>query len=186
MQPSGSCDGPRRAGDRLSVLFGFIAAKVLVCPNDAITPAHKCQDGNNFHPTNRYVLFGHHFAAITGAGRSSGPYSPAHSGFCARVLWILLGVVFGGAVHDFVILVASVRRKGRSLADIAHEEPVRAGHVTGLQSCSSSSSRSRGSARVVGPSPIGVGRFTIGLSIPIAPRWGIYFIGARRFGARYP
>src|ERR1700736_5311561 len=100
----------------------FLAARVL-CLNDArVTAAHELHDGHNFHPTNRWVLFGHHFAAITGAGPLIGPVLAAQFGFYPGFFWILFGVVLGGGVHDFVILVASTRRSGRSLAEIARDE----------------------------------------------------------------
>jgi carbon starvation protein len=87
----------------------FIAAKILVLSDERVTPAHTLKDGSNFHPTNRWVLFGHHFAAITGAGPLIGPVLAAQFGFLPGYTWILFGVVFGGAVHDFVILVSSDR-----------------------------------------------------------------------------
>ena len=92
----------------------FIAAKVLCLDASRVTPAHEKNDGHNFHPTNKWVLFGHHFAAITGAGPLIGPVLAAQFGFLPGFIWILFGVVLGGAVHDFVILVASTRRGGRS------------------------------------------------------------------------
>ena len=100
----------------------FIAARVLVLDDARITPAHRLADGKDFVPTNRWVLFGHHFAAITGAGPLIGPVLAAQFGFLPGLLWILVGVMLGGAVHDFVILTASVRRGGKSLAEIAREE----------------------------------------------------------------
>src|SRR3954464_6168204 len=100
----------------------FIAAKVLCLDDARITPAHTLEDGQNFHPTNRWVLFGHHFAAITGAGPLIGPVLAAQFGFYPGFMWILCGVVLAGAVHDFVILVSSTRRGGRSLAEVAREE----------------------------------------------------------------
>src|SRR5258706_13000195 len=100
----------------------FIAAKVLCLDTSRVTPAHVQNDGHNFHPTNRWVLFGHHFAAITGAGPLIGPVLAAQFGFLPGYLWILFGVVLAGSVHDFVILVSSTRRGGRSLAEIAREE----------------------------------------------------------------
>src|SRR5438874_8978684 len=100
----------------------FIAAKVLALSDERKTPAHTLRDGNNFHPTNRWVLFGHHFAAITGAGPLIGPVLAAQFGFLPGYTWILFGVVFAGAAQDFVILVGSVRHRGRSLAEIAREE----------------------------------------------------------------
>ncbi len=100
----------------------FIAAKVLALDDSRVTPAHRLSDGRDFVPTNRWVLFGHHFAAITGAGPLIGPVLAAQFGFLPGLLWILIGVVLGGAVHDFVTLVASVRRDGKSLAELAREE----------------------------------------------------------------
>src|SRR5688572_5031529 len=100
----------------------FIAAKVLVLDGKRETPAHRLYDGHNYVPTNRWVLFGHHFAAITGAGPLIGPVLAAQFGFLPGLLWILIGVVLAGAVHDFVILTCSVRRNGRSLAEMARNE----------------------------------------------------------------
>jgi carbon starvation protein len=100
----------------------FIAAKVLVLDGARTTPAHTLSDGHNYVPTSKWVLFGHHFAAITGAGPLIGPVLAAQFGFLPGLLWILIGVVLAGAVHDFVILTASVRRQGRSLAEIARAE----------------------------------------------------------------
>src|SRR5262245_35713930 len=97
----------------------FIAAKVLVLDDKNITPAHRLNDGHNYHPTNKAVLFGHHFAAITGAGPLVGPTLAAQFGFLPGYLWIIIGVCIGGAVHDFVILVGSIRHDGKSLAEIA-------------------------------------------------------------------
>ncbi len=104
----------------------FIVTKVLVL-NDAIpTPAHTLRDGKDYHPTNKYVLFGHHFAAISGAGPLVGPVLAAQFGFLPGYLWILIGAVLGGAVHDVVILFASVRLKGLSLTQLAKE------HISGM------------------------------------------------------
>jgi carbon starvation protein len=100
----------------------FIAARVLVIDDTRITPAHRLADGKDFVPTNKWVLFGHHFAAITGAGPLIGPVLAAQFGFLPGLVWILVGVTIGGAVHDFVILASSVRKNGRSLAEIAREE----------------------------------------------------------------
>jgi carbon starvation protein len=100
----------------------FIAAKVIALDDSRITPAHEFNDGQNFHPTNKWVLFGHHFAAIAGAGPLIGPVLAAQFGYLPGFLWLVVGVVFAGAVHDFVILGASIRRKGRSLANIARFE----------------------------------------------------------------
>ncbi len=100
----------------------FIAAKVIALDDSRVTPAHEFNDGHNFHPTNKWVLFGHHFAAIAGAGPLIGPVLAAQFGYLPGFLWLVIGVVFAGAVHDFVILGASIRRKGRSLASIARFE----------------------------------------------------------------
>jgi carbon starvation protein len=100
----------------------FIAARVLSLDDSRQTPAHRLSDGKDFVPTNRWVLFGHHFAAITGAGPLIGPVLAAQFGFLPGLLWILVGVTLGGAVHDFVTLAGSVRRDGKSLAEMAREE----------------------------------------------------------------
>lgn len=100
----------------------FIAAKVLALDDARITPAHKFNDGANYTPTNKYVLWGHHFAAISGPGPLIGPVLAAQFGFLPGLLWLVIGVVLGGAVHDFVILVASMRSGGKSLAEIARRE----------------------------------------------------------------
>jgi carbon starvation protein len=100
----------------------FIAARALCLDATVTTPAHRLADGNNYVPTNKWVLFGHHFAAISGSGPLIGPTLAAQFGFAPGFLWILIGVVLAGAVHDFVILTASIRRNGRSLAEIAREE----------------------------------------------------------------
>jgi carbon starvation protein len=100
----------------------FIAAKVLTLDDRRPTPAHVTPDGHNYVATNRWVLFGHHFAAITGAGPLVGPVLALQFGFLPGFVWLLAGVVIGGAVHDFVILTASMRHGGRSLAEIARRE----------------------------------------------------------------
>ena len=107
----------------------FIATKVLMLDDSIITPAYRCNDGNEFVPTNKWVLFGHHFAAIAGAGPLIGPVLAAQYGWGPGFMWILLGSVFAGAVHDFIILFASIRHSGQSLATIARRE---VGPVTGV------------------------------------------------------
>src|SRR5512143_3502217 len=97
----------------------FIAARVVALDDTRETPAHRLRDGQNFDPTNKWVLFGHHFAAISGAGPLIGPVLAAQFGFLPGFLWLVIGVVLAGSVHDFTVLAASVRRNGRSLADIA-------------------------------------------------------------------
>lgn len=98
----------------------FLAAKVAVLDSDKPTPAHTQRDGKDYHPTNKVILFGHHFAAIAGAGPLVGPVLAAQYGYMPGALWILIGSVFAGAVHDFIILHASVRNKGESVSKIAH------------------------------------------------------------------
>jgi carbon starvation protein len=100
----------------------FIAAKVVALDDARETPARTEYDGQNYCPTNKWVLFGHHFAAISGAGPLIGPVLAAQFGFLPGFLWLVFGVCIGGAVHDFVILAASIRRRGRSLAEIARNE----------------------------------------------------------------
>ena len=102
--------------------FGFIAAKVAVRNDLAVTPANRLFDGQNYYPMNKWVLFGHHFAAIAGAGPLVGPVLAAQFGFMPGFLWMLIGAVVAGSVHDFVILTASVEHDGKSLAFIAREE----------------------------------------------------------------
>jgi len=106
----------------------FLARRVLVLDDRRPTPAHCLGDGANFTPTNRWVLFGHHFAAIAGAGPLLGPVLAAQFGFLPGFLWLVIGAVLAGAVQDFVILVASMRRNGRSLPQIARDE---IGAITG-------------------------------------------------------
>ena len=100
----------------------FLAAKVATLDDLRRTPAHARQDGHDYVPTRRWVLFGHHFAAISGAGPLLGPVLAAQFGYAPGFLWLLLGSVLAGGVHDFVILTASVRSGGRSLANIAREQ----------------------------------------------------------------
>jgi carbon starvation protein len=102
--------------------FSFVAAKVAVKNDLALTPAHRLYDGQNYYPMNKWVLFGHHFAAIAGAGPLVGPVLAAQFGFFPGFMWMLVGAVMAGAVHDFVILTASVQHDGKSLAAIAKAE----------------------------------------------------------------
>ncbi|MCC2636931.1 MAG: carbon starvation protein [Moraxellaceae bacterium] len=100
----------------------FVADRVLRLDDRRLTPAVRRNDGMDFVPTDRYVLFGHHFAAIAGAGPLIGPVLAAQMGYLPGTLWLLAGVVFAGAVQDFVILFASTRRDGRSLGDMIKAE----------------------------------------------------------------
>ena len=100
----------------------FLAHKVLQVDPGRMTPAHRFNDGLDYVPTNRYVLYGHHFAAIAGAGPLVGPVLAAQMGYLPGILWILAGVVFAGAVQDFIILFISTRRDGRSIGDLVKAE----------------------------------------------------------------
>jgi len=110
--------------------FSFVAAKVAVRNDLGQTPAYRLYDGQNYYPMNRWVLFGHHFAAIAGAGPLVGPVLAAQFGFMPGFLWMLIGAVMAGAVHDFIILTASVQHDGKSLAAIAKEEINKVSGVT--------------------------------------------------------
>ena len=108
---------------------GFIIAKILVFDKDRTTPAYTRENGYDYKPTNKWVLFGHHFAAIAGAGPLVGPVLAAQFGYLPGFIWILIGSVLAGGVHDMVILFASVRYDGMSLTEIARRE---IGRVTGV------------------------------------------------------
>ena len=154
----------------------FIAAKVLTLDDRRTTPSHIYEDGHNYVPSPKWVLFGHHFAAIAGAGPLVGPTLAAQFGFAPGFLWILIGAVFCGCVHDFVVLVASVRHKGRSLADVARTEVGQfAGLVTMIALLFILLVTLAGLGIVVvnalANSPWGV--FTIGMTIPIAIVMGL-------------
>ena len=160
----------------------FLATKVLVLDAERRTPAHVLADGSNYHPTNKWVLFGHHFAAITGAGPLIGPVLAAQFGFLPGYLWILAGVVLGGAVHDFVIMTASVRRHGKSLAEIARAElgPV-VGFITSIAILFIVVIALAGLGKVVvgALAESGWGVFTIGVSIPLALLMGLHIYRVR-------
>jgi carbon starvation protein len=100
----------------------FLAAKVAVLDDTRPTPAHRFNDGQNYHPTNKWVLFGHHFAAISGAGPLIGPVLAIQYGYAPGLVWLVIGVTLAGAVQDMLVLAASVRRDGKSLAEIARHE----------------------------------------------------------------
>ena len=100
----------------------FIAAKVMCLDDNRATPAYRLNNGKDFHPTNKYVLFGHHFAAIAGAGPLVGPILAAQMGYLPGMLWLLVGVVLSGAVHDFVVMIISVRHDGKSLGEMIKME----------------------------------------------------------------
>jgi carbon starvation protein len=160
----------------------FIAAKVLAIDSSRTTPAQRIFDGIDYHPTNRWILFGHHFAAIAGAGPLIGPMLAAQFGYLPGFLWILIGAALGGAVHDMVILFASVRRNGNSLAQIASDE---IGPVGGIAASFAIlfiiivALAGLGLAVVNALSRSPWGTFTIALTIPIALFMGVYLYRIR-------
>jgi carbon starvation protein len=110
----------------------FIAAKVMALDPGRATPAERLRNGHDFEPTNKWIVFGHHFAAIAGPGPLVGPTLAAQFGYLPGTLWIIAGVVLGGAVQDFVILFCSVRRDGKSLGQMAREEIGKVGGIAAL------------------------------------------------------
>ena len=160
----------------------FLASKVLAIDTTRVTPAKRLSDGIDYHPTNRWVLFGHHFAAIAGAGPLIGPMLAAQFGYLPGFLWILIGSVLGGAVHDMVILFASVRRNGSSLARIARDE---VGPVGGIAAAFAIlfiiivALAGLGLAVVNALSGSPWGTFTIAVTIPIGLFMGIYLYRIR-------
>src|SRR5215468_3247475 len=100
----------------------FIAAKVMALDNKRATPAERLRDGHDFEPTNKWIVFGHHFAAIAGPGPLIGPTLAAQFGYLPGTLWIIIGAVLGGCVQDMTILLLSTRRDGRSLGQMARDE----------------------------------------------------------------
>ena len=105
----------------------FLATKVLLLDAQRATPAERLENGRDFVRTNKWVVFGHHFAAIAGPGPLVGPVLAAQFGYLPGTLWILVGAVLGGCVQDFVTLVFSVRRDGKSMTEMAREEIGRVG-----------------------------------------------------------
>jgi carbon starvation protein len=155
----------------------FIAAKVLTLNQYKVTPAFRFEDGHDYVPTNKYVVFGHHFAAIAGAGPLVGPVIAAQFGYLPGALWILIGGVLAGAVHDMVILFCSMRYDGHSIAEIAKAQiGNKTGVATSLAVLFLNILCMAGMAVVIAnalhDSPWGA--FTIGMTIPIALFIGIY------------
>jgi carbon starvation protein len=161
----------------------FIAARVLTLDDARPVPSQTMYDGHNYYPTNKYVLFGHHFAAISGAGPLIGPVLAAQFGFLPGLLWLVIGVCLGGAVHDFMILAGSVRRKGKSLAEMARTEisPL-SGLVAGIAILFIVVIALAGLGLVVvnalAESPWGT--FTVGFTIPLALFMGLYMYRFRK------
>jgi len=155
----------------------FVAAKLLVLDAQRATPAERLDNGRDFVPTDKWVVFGHHFAAIAGPGPLVGPVLAAQFGYLPGTIWILLGAVFGGCVQDFLILLFSVRRDGKSLTEMAREEVGRlGGFVAYLAIISIIVILLAVCALIVvnalKASPWGV--FTIAMTVPIALFMGFY------------
>ncbi len=161
----------------------FLAARVAMLDDTRVTPAHTKYDGHNYYPLSRWVLFGHHFAAITGAGPLIGPVLAVQFGYFPGFLWLLIGVCLAGAVHDFMILWGSTRRGGRSLAEITREElgPV-AGTTAGIAILFIITIALAGlGLAVVNALRDSVwGTYTIAMTIPIALFMGLYMYKWRK------
>lgn len=160
-------------------LYGtFITARVLKLNESTPTPAHTLNDGKDYVPTNKWVTFGHHFAAIAAAGPLVGPILAAQFGYLPGLLWLLIGAVIGGAVHDAVVLFASMRKNGKSLSEVAKDElgPV-AGFCTGLAMLFIITITMAGLSMVVlhalENNPWGT--FAVGITIPIAMGVGLFY-----------
>ena len=110
----------------------WIAAKVMALDDNRATPAERMRNGHDYEPTNKWIVFGHHFAAIAGPGPLVGPTLAAQFGYLPGTLWIIIGAVLGGAIQDFIILFCSVRRDGKSLGQMAKEEIGKVGGFTAL------------------------------------------------------
>src|SRR3989338_1530491 len=155
----------------------FIAKKIINLDDSRITPSERLNNGHDYVPTNKYIVFGHHFAAIAGAGPLMGPVLAAQFGYLPGFLWILIGSVFAGAVHDFIILVMSIRRDGKSISQFALEE---IGPVCGIASGIAIfiimivAMAGLGLAVVNALKDSAWGLFTIAATIPIAMFIGIY------------
>lgn len=155
----------------------FIARNIFELDDRRMTPAERLSDGLDYVPTNKWVLFGHHFAAIAGAGPLVGPILAAQMGFLPGTIWILVGVMLAGAVQDFLILFISTRRDGRSLGEMARQElGAFAGVVTMLGALGVMiiilSALALVVVKALANSPWGL--FTIGATIPIALFMGVY------------
>jgi len=156
---------------------GFIAAKVLTLDRQRATPAERLENGRDFLPTNKWVVFGHHFAAIAGPGPLVGPVLAAQFGYLPGTLWILVGAVFGGCVQDFVILLFSVRRDGKSLTEMAKSEIGRIGGAVAYASVISILVILLAVCALIVVNALKQspwGTFTIAMTIPIALLMGVY------------
>jgi len=163
--------------------FSFICAKVLTIDPSRVTPAYRLYDGQNYYPTNKWILFGHHFAAIAGAGPLVGPVLAVQFGYFPGFMWMLVGAVMAGAVHDLVLLTASVRHDGKSIAEIAKCE------ISKLSGITTSVAviiiiivalAGLGLVVVNSLSESSWGTFTIAATIPIALTMGVWMTKIRK------
>jgi carbon starvation protein len=155
----------------------FIAAQVLALDAMRATPAERLENGRDFVRTNKWVVFGHHFAAIAGPGPLVGPVLAAQFGYLPGTLWILAGAVFGGCVQDFVILLFSVRRDGKSLTEMAKDEIGRLGGFVAYVAVISIIVILLGVCALIVVNALKAspwGTFTIAMTIPIALLMGVY------------
>src|ERR1700723_2768304 len=155
----------------------FIAVKILVLDPVRATPAERLENGRDFLVTNKWVVFGHHFAAIAGPGPLVGPVLAAQFGYLPGTLWILAGAVFAGCVQDFVILLFSVRRDGKSLTEMAKEETGRVGGVVAYAAVIAIITILLAVVALIVVNALKSspwGAFTVGITIPIALLMGIY------------
>jgi carbon starvation protein len=155
----------------------FVAAKVVALEAMRATPAERLENGRDFVPTNKWVVFGHHFAAIAGPGPLIGPVLAAQFGYLPGTLWVLAGAVFGGCIQDFIILVFSVRRDGKSMTEMAREEIGRLGGIVAYAAVISIIVILLGATALIVVNALKSspwGAFTIGMTMPIALLMGIY------------
>ncbi|HPS18414.1 MAG TPA: carbon starvation protein A [Bacteroidales bacterium] len=163
--------------------FSFIASKVLMINETKLTPSNRLYDGQNYQPTSKWVLFGHHFAAIAGAGPLVGPVLAVQFGYFPGFLWMLIGAVVAGSVHDVVILTASIRHDGKSLAEIARTEVSKlSGGISSLAILIILVIAMAGLGLVVvnSLSESSWGTFTIAATIPIALTMGVWIYKIRK------
>src|ERR1700686_1239073 len=155
----------------------FIAAKILVLDSLRATPAERLENGRDFLVTNKWVVFGHHFAAIAGPGALVGPVLAAQFGYLPGTMWVLGGAVFAGCVQDFVILLFSVRRDGKSLTEMARNEIGRVGGFVAYVAVIAILIILLGVAALIVVNALKAspwGTFTIAMTMPIALLMGLY------------
>jgi carbon starvation protein len=155
----------------------FIAAKILALDGLRATPAERLENGRDFLVTNKWVVFGHHFAAIAGPGPLVGPVLAAQFGYLPGTMWVLAGAVFAGCVQDFVILLFSVRRDGKSLTEMAKDEIGRVGGLVAYLAVIAILIILLGVAALIVVNALKAspwGTFTIAMTMPIALLMGVY------------